>query len=302
MIHPLEDRIGHTPLIYLKNISAMTGARIYLKHDAVNPFGSALDRIAFGLVRREYERGQFRNGGCLIQASTGNTGVAMAHLCARLGITFFLVMPEPFDRTCANLVVSMGGKVIFTPRDKGMAGALERAGEMHKDIWISVYPNQFTERESVRIHHDGTGSELVDQCRALEMVPDLFVSSVGSGATFTGVSQRLREEFPGIACAAVGFRGGEGLSGISAGMEPVLFDRELASFNAEADPELAVKTCRRLVFKEGLFCGPTTGANLCSALQIIDQEKLQGRNVIIMGHDGMDRHLAEPACFRAMTL
>jgi len=304
MIHPFERRTGQTPLIHLPLLSAMAGANIYMKYDAANPFGSSQDRIGLALIRREYDRGQFRKGGCLVQASSGNTLVAMAHVCSRLGVTLFGVMPKPETPVLPRLLICLGAKVMLTPAEEGMEGALAKAEAVHKDTWISVYPNQFEDDYAVRVHHDGTGSEIAEQCGEIGIEPHLFITGIGTGATLAGVSSRLRESWPDMKTAAVEaaeapvLSGGKfaphGLNGISTGKNPAFLRADAVSHIIPVSTTDAAKACRRIIFKEGISCGPTTGANLYAAVQLAARPEYRGKNIIIMGHDGMERHISEP--------
>ena len=304
MIHPLEQKVGNTPLIHLPVLSGMVRANIYVKYEAANPFGSSQDRIAMAFIRREYERGHFRNGGCLVQASAGNTLAAMAHVCSRLGVTLFGVMPRPENTAIPRLLACLGAKVMLTPAEEGREGALAKAEYIHKDTWISVYPSQFDDEYAVRVHHDTTGEEIAAQCAEMGFAPDLFISGVGTGATLAGVSARLKETWPDMKTAAVEaaeapvLSGGKfaphGLRGISTGKKPAFVSAEQVSHVIPVSLDDAARACRRIIFKEGLSCGPTTGANLYAAVQLAARPEYQGKNIIIMGHDGMERHIAEP--------
>ncbi len=304
MIHPFEQCAGKTPLLHLPLLSGMAGANIYLKYEAANPFGSSQDRIGLALIRREYDRGQFRKGGCLVQASSGNTLIAMAHVCARLGVTLFGIMPKPETPALPRLLVCLGAKVMLTPAEDGMEGALAKAEAVHKDTWISVYPNQFDDEYTVKVHHDTTGNEIAEQCREMGVEPHLIISGVGTGATLAGVSSRLKETWPDIKTAAVEaaeapvLSGGKfsphGLNGISTGQKPSFVNESSVSHIIPVSTTDAAKACRRIIFKEGLSCGPTTGANLYAAVQLAARPEYRGKNIIIMGHDGMERHISEP--------
>ncbi len=311
MIHPLEKQVGNTPLIHLPVLSGMMRSNIYLKYEAANPFGSSQDRIAMAFIRREYDRGQFRNGGCLVQASAGNTLAAMAQVCSRLGVTLFGVMPKSESAAMPRLLTCLGAKIILTPPEEGMEGALAKAEYIHKDTWISVYPNQFEDDFAVKIHHDGTGEEIARQCAEQGFAPDLFISGVGTGATMAGVSARLKETWPELRTAATEaaeapvLSGGKfaphGLHGISTGKMPSFLKADSVSHVIPVSLNDAAKACRRLMFKEGISCGPTTGANLFAAVQLAALPEYHGKNIIIMGHDGLERHIADPDFARKLA-
>lgn len=302
----LIDRIGNTPLLRLEHISHMVGANVFLKYEACNPFGSALDRTARGYLKQAAERGEIGPGGCVVEASSGNLAISLAHLCAAMGLSLFIVMPEPEDDSIPHLLRLLGAEVKLTPTRGGMAGAQKLAEYLHTDIWGSFQPNQFYNQEGPRIHYETTGAEIVRQCTEMKFQPDLFISGVGSGATLSGVGRRLRESRHPISVAAVEpaespvLSGGRAaphtLRGIGAGFVPSVLDRSLAAHVVPVCAEDAVRACRRLLGKEGLTCGLTTGANLHAALQLAGRREYRGKNIVIMGHDSMERHLA---AFRA---
>ena len=301
MIH-LIDRIGNTPLLRLEHISRMVGANIFLKYEACNPFGSALDRTAWGYLKQAVDCGELKPGGCVVEASSGNLAISLAHMCAAIGISLFIVMPEPEDGSIPHLLRLLGAEVKITPAKDGMLGAQKLAEYLHSDIWGSFHPNQFYNQEGPRIHYETTGAEILRQCAELNFQPDLFISGVGSGATISGVGRRLRESSHPVSIAAVepaespvlsgGKAAPHALRGIGAGFVPSVLNRSLIAHVVPVCAEDAIRACRRLLGKEGLTCGPTTGANLHAALQLAGRKEYRGKNVVIMGHDGLEHHLA----------
>lgn len=298
----LTDRIGNTPLLRLEHISRMVGANVFLKYEAGNPFGSALDRTAWGYLKKAADCGELRQGGCVVEASSGNLAISLAHLCAAMSLSLFIVMPEPEDDSIPRLLRLLGAEVKLTPARDGMLGAQKLAEYLHSDIWGSFHPNQFYNQEGPRIHYESTGVELVRQCAEMKFQPDLFIAGVGSGATLTGVGRRLRESPHPVSIAAVepaespvlsgGKAAAHTLHGIGAGFVPSVLNRSLTAHVVPVCVEDALRACRRLLGKEGLTCGLTTGANLHAALQLAGRREYHGKNIVIMGHDGLERHLA----------
>lgn len=303
MLH-LTDRIGNTPLLYLESISRIVEANIYLKYEACNPFGSAQDRVAWGLIQKGLESGEFKAGGSVVGASSGNFALSLARLCGSMQSTLYITMPAPKDKTIYNMLLQLGVEVRLTPAEEGMAGAQKLAEFLHADTWGSFFPDQFYDDEAVQIHYRGTGSEIAEQCKEADIVPDLFISGIGTGATITGVGKRLKEINKNINIVGVEpaespvLSGGKinnahALTGIGAGFVPEILDKNILSTTVPVCFEDAKKASRRLLTKEGLSCGLTTGANLYAALVMGRRPEYQGKNIIIMGHDALERHLGE---------
>ncbi|WP_168732501.1 PLP-dependent cysteine synthase family protein [Desulfovibrio desulfuricans] len=297
----LSERIGNTPLIFLEHISHMIGGRVFIKYEVCNPFGSALDRTAFSYLQQGINTGELKPDGCIIESSTGNLAISLAYLCAAQRVTLLVVMPEPEDDRIPNLLRLLRAQVTFTPRNQGMAAAAKVASNMHIDTWNSYYSDQFHNNEGPQTHYRSTGKEIVDQCNELAIQPDIFIAGVGSGATFMGVGSRLREAFPSIQLVAVepaespvlsgGKSAPHAFHGIGAGFIPDIFNYKLDPKIFPVCIEDAVRASRRILNKEGLPCGLTTGANLYAALQLVGRPEYRGKNIIIMGHDGIERDL-----------
>ena len=297
----LSDAIGGTPLIFLETISRMIGANIFIKYEAGNPFGSSLDRTALRYIQQGIQSGKLTPDGCIVEASSGDLAVSLAYLCAENRITLMLVMPQPEDDRIPRLLSLLRAEVIFTPAEGGMRAAVQTAVNVHRDTWKSFYPNQFENEEGPHTHYQTTGTEIVQQCRQMKSHLDVFISGVGSGATLMGTGKRLREEYPEIQLVAVepsesavlsgGKPGAHGYRGIGVGFRPKIFDSRLVSHVVPVDMKNTVRACHRLLNKEALPCGLTTCANLHAALQLLQDVEYRNKNIILMGHDAIERDL-----------
>jgi len=272
------DLIGDTPLVELRRV-APPGGRVIVKVEAKNPSGSVKDRPALAMVEAAEKAGELREGSVVVEATSGNTGIALAMICAVRGYRCILVMPEDMSVERRRMLRAYGADIVITAADQGMAGAVASAEAIVARTERAFMPRQFENAANPDVHARTTAREILDA------VPDLaaFVAGVGTGGTITGVARGLAKERPGVLVVAVEpsrsavLSGGEpglhGIQGIGAGFVPSIFDRSLVDEVATVSDVAADKMARRLAREEGFLVGPSSGANVHVACEIATRVK-----------------------------
>lgn len=298
------DTIGHTPLIFLDAVSADLPAKIHVKYEARNPGGSIKDRAACGYIRAALESGALAPGGTVVEATSGNLGIGLAVVCAKMGLRLMLAIPASASRERIALLRAMGSEVLLTPAEKGMQGAQDKVDELLRTLPGAFRPDQFSNVAGPKVHYDTTGAEIIEDCRKEGFAPAAFVAGVGSGATLMGVSRRLKEADPSVRCFAVepeespvlsqGRSGSHGIQGIGANFVPAVFDRSLIDGILTVGTEEAMETARMLMAREVLSCGITSGANVRAAMILAMRPEFAGKHIITVAPDTGERYLSTP--------
>ena len=272
------DLIGDTPLVELRRIPA-PGTRVVVKVEAKNPSGSVKDRPALAMVEAAEKAGELREGSVVVEATSGNTGIALAMICAVRGYRCILVMPEDMSVERRRILRAYGADIVITSADQGMAGAVESAEAIVAKTERAFMPRQFENPANPEVHARTTAREILD------LVPDLaaFVAGVGTGGTVTGVGRVLAKERPDVLVIAVEparsavLSGGEpglhGIQGLGAGFVPSIFDRSLVDEVVTVSDVAADKMARRLAREEGFLVGPSSGANVHVACEVASRVK-----------------------------
>lgn len=298
------DTIGHTPLIFLDAVSADLPAKIHVKYEARNPGGSIKDRAARGYIRAALESGALAPGGTVVEATSGNLGIGLAVVCAKMGLRLMLAIPASASRERIALLRAMGAEVLLTPAEKGMQGAQDKVDELLRTLPGAFRPDQFSNAAGPKVHYDTTGAEIIEDCRNEGFAPAAFVAGVGSGATLMGVSRRLKEADPSVRCFAVepeespvlsqGRSGSHGIQGIGANFVPAVFDRSLIDGILTVGTEEAMETARMLMAREALSCGITSGANVRAAMILAMRPEFAGKHIVTVAPDTGERYLSTP--------
>ena len=296
------NTIGHTPLLLLDSLSASLPARVWVKHEARNPGGSIKDRAALGYVEAALASGALTPGGTVVEATSGNLGIGLAVVCAKKGLRLILTMPASASMERRALLKALGAELVLTPAEQGMKGSIDKVEELMSSIPGAFRPDQFGNPVGPSIHYESTGPEIAEACRAEGFAPAAFLAGVGSGATFVGTSRRLKEEFPGIFCAAVepeespmlsqGRAAAHGIQGIGANFVPAVFDRAVADAILTVSTDDAMDTARLLMQKEALNCGISSGANVCAAMRLARLPEFAGRDIVTIAPDTGERYLS----------
>ena len=272
------ELIGDTPLVELQRIPA-AGTRVLVKVEAKNPSGSVKDRPALAMVEAAEKSGAIGEGSVVVEATSGNTGIALAMIAAVRGYRCILVMPEDMSVERRRILRAYGAEIIITPAEEGMAGALAEAEAIVLRTERAFMPRQFENVANPAVHERTTAREILDA------VPDLaaFVTGVGTGGTLTGVGRVLHVERPDVLVVAVEparsavLSGGEpglhGIQGLGAGFVPKIFDRALVDEVVTVSDVAADKMARRLAREEGFLVGPSSGANVHVACEIATRVK-----------------------------
>ena len=286
--------IGNTPLVELPHFSR-GAARIFAKLEWFNPGGSVKDRIAKAMVDDAEKRGLLAPGGTIVEATSGNTGVALAVVAAAKRYRCVIVMPEGYGDMKARLMRALGAEVIRTPPEAMMIGAIERASQIVRDTPGAYLPNQFYNPVNPQTHYATTGPEIAAQIGGRI---DAWVAGVGTTGTFTGVARYLSEQNPGLVRVAVepqgsilggGAPGPHDVEGIGLSKIWPIFDRALMDEVLEIRDKEAFDTCRALAREEGLFAGGSSGAAAAGALRIAERLG-PGKTVVTLLPDGAERY------------
>ncbi len=295
----VTDLIGNTPLVRLNGPSKDTGCTILGKCEFMNPGGSVKDRIGKNMIERALERGVIDKNSTIIEPTSGNTGIALASVCAAKGIRLILTMPESMSIERRKLLKALGAQLELTPASEGMHGAIERAKEIKQEIKNSLILQQFENPDNPEIHRKTTAEEIL---RDTDGKIDIFVAAVGTGGTITGVGEILKERDPSIKIFAVeptgspvlsgGRPGPHKIQGIGAGFIPKILDTEVYEEVIRVTNEEAFSVSRKIAKEEGLLVGISSGANVHAAMQIALRPENRGKTIVTVLCDTGERYLS----------
>ena len=295
----VSELIGNTPLVKLNTPSKLSGATILGKCEFMNPTSSVKDRIGFNMIRRGIESGDITQETTIIEPTSGNTGIALASICAAKGLNLILTMPDSMSVERRNLLKALGAKLVLTPAAKGMKGSIVKAEELREATPNSLILQQFQNPANPEIHRLTTAREIL---RDTDSNLDVFVAAVGTGGTLTGTSTILKEELEDIAIFAVepeasAILSGENpaphkIQGIGAGFIPDILDTSMYAEVIKVSNEDAIQTAKMLAQKEGLLVGISTGANIYAAMQVGSREEFQGKTIVTILCDTGERYLS----------
>jgi cysteine synthase A len=291
------DLIGRTPLVRLSRISGDDGAEICGKLESNNVAGSVKDRPALSMILAAEAEGQLATGSTIVEATSGNTGISLAMICAVRNYRCVIVMPEDMSEARRHLLKSYGAEVVLTAAEDGMAGAVEQAERILNSTPGALMCGQFENPANPDIHSKTTAEEIWE---ATGGEVDAFVAGVGTGGTLTGVGRVLKARNPSIRLFAVeprasavlsgGKPGLHGIQGLGAGFVPEVLDTDLIDDVITVTDLAAERMTKRLAREEGLLLGPSSGANVHAALEVSRKMKTTERVVTILC-DGGERYL-----------
>ncbi len=290
--------IGRTPLVRINRI-IRSKARVYAKLECFNPSSSVKDRIGMAMIAAAEHDGRIGPKTTIIEPTSGNTGIALAFVCAAKGYRLILTMPESMSLERRKLLKILGADLVLTPAAEGMKGAIARADQLCRDTADSYMPNQFENPANPEIHRRTTAEEIWWDTDGLA---DAVVAGVGTGGTITGVAdvlKRRKASFKAIAvepAASPVLSGGQPgkhiIQGIGAGFVPKILDRALIDEVVQVGDEEALEWARRAAREEGLLVGISSGAALAAAAKVASREEMAGRLVVVIIPSFAERYLS----------
>ncbi len=299
MIQSTTSTIGDTPLLSLVNMTRHSSATILAKQESRNPMGSVKDRIALAMIDAGFRDGDIRANTTIIEATSGNTGLGLAFVCAEKKLPLILTMPESMSLERRILLKHLGAQLVLTPAAKGMKGAIEAAEELHEATKNSFMVRQFDNPANPAIHKETTAEEI---WKATGGKIDFFVSGVGTGGTFTGVMEVLKQRNPKIIGVAVepsdspvlsgGAPGPHKIQGIGAGFIPSILKTELIGQIIQVSNDQAIETARALAKEDGLLVGISSGAAVFAALQLANNVAHSEKTIVTVLPDTGERYLS----------
>ncbi|MEW6501735.1 MAG: cysteine synthase A [Thermodesulfobacteriota bacterium] len=291
--------VGNTPLLRLNRLGQESGAEVLLKLESRNPLGSVKDRIGKAMLLAAEHEGKINQATTIIEPTSGNTGIALAFLCAARGYRLVLTMPETMSLERRALLKHLGAELVLTPGSEGMRGAIARAEELAAATTDSFLPNQFANPANPEMHRRTTAEEI---WRDTGGEIDIFVAGVGTGGTITGVGEVLKERRPGFRAIAVepadspvlsgGTPGPHKIQGIGAGFVPKVLNTAILDEIVPMANEEAFVMARRLAREEGILCGISSGANVCAALKVAARPENRGKRIVTVICDTGERYLS----------
>ncbi len=295
------ETIGKTPIVACTAIQQeyQLSSSIYAKVEAFNPSGSIKDRAAKSMIENAIAQGKIDKDTLIIEPTSGNTGIALASIAARLQLRLIIVMPSSMSIERRNLIKAYGAEIVLSDGAQGMKGAIAMAEQLAKDNPNSFIPSQFANEANPKIHYLTTGPEIYEQ---MDGKIDYLVCGVGTGGTISGTGRYLKEKDPNIKVIAVEPAGSPVLSlnkagshkiqGIGAGFVPKTLDRSIIDKIICVDDEQAFATARLLAQREGILAGISSGAAMMAAIKIA--QEVERANIVVILPDTGERYLSTP--------
>jgi len=299
LANDMIDLVGGTPLVRLNKVSEGCLATVVAKLEFYNPCSSVKDRIGFNMIVQAEKQGRIDRDTVIIEPTSGNTGIALAFVCAVRGYKLILTMPESMSVERRKLLKGFGAELVLTPASKGMPGAIAKAEELAVNTGKSFMPQQFRNPANPDIHARTTAEEI---WKDTDGKIDMFVSGVGTGGTITGVSQVLKRRKAAFQAVAVepkdspvlsgGTAGPHKIQGIGAGFVPQVLKRDLIDEVFPVSNEQAFTMAKRLIKEEGILCGISTGAIAHAALEVAKRRENTGKLIVFIVCDTGERYLS----------
>lgn len=296
-----DQLIGNTPLLKLTNLEKTLGlqAKILAKLEFLNPAGSVKDRVAKAMIEAAERSGKLTPDSVVIEPTSGNTGIGLAAVAAARGYRVVIVMPETMSVERRKLMKAYGAELVLTDGKKGMAGAIEKAEQLEKEIPNAFVAGQFVNPANAQAHRDTTGPEIYADT---DGNVDIFVAGVGTGGTVTGVGEYLKSKNPAVKIVAVepasspvlssGKAGAHKIQGIGAGFVPKVLNTEIYDEVVPVKDEDAFETGRLIGKREGVLVGISSGAALWAAIELAKRPENAGKTIVVLLPDTGDRYLS----------
>jgi cysteine synthase A len=283
----ISSTIGSTPLVRLNRICEDVDAQIYAKLEFFNPLSSVKDRIAASMLEAAEVEGLINPSTLIVEPTSGNTGIALAFICAAKNYRLCLTMPDTMSEERRKLLKHLGAELVLTPGAEGMKGAIGQAREILESEKDTYMPNQFANPANPRVHRETTAEEI---WRDTEGQADILVAGVGTGGTLTGVAQVIKSRKPSFKVVAVepsdspvlsgGEKGPHKIQGIGAGFIPEVLDQSLIDDVVTVTNDDAFETARRAAKLEGILCGISSGAAIKAAVDVAGRPESAGKNIV----------------------
>ncbi|MGD9969894.1 MAG: cysteine synthase A [Sulfuricurvum sp.] len=297
----ITELIGNTPLVRLNQPSQESGATILGKCEFMNPTSSVKDRIGFNMIQSAMKEGRINQDTLIIEPTSGNTGIALASICAALGLKLTLTMPESMSIERRNLLRALGANLVLTPAALGMKGAIDEALHLVETNQNAIILQQFSNPSNPAIHRTTTAQEIL---RDTDGKVDIFIAAVGTGGTLTGTGEALKAVLPDLEIIAVepkdspvlsgGKPGPHKIQGIGAGFVPDVLNTALYSEVMTVSSEDAIAASKSLARNEGILVGISAGANVYAAVQVASRPENAGKTIVTILCDTAERYLSTP--------
>eukprot|EP00768_Dysnectes_brevis_P006693 gnl/Dysnectes_brevis/5372_a7695_290.p3 GENE.gnl/Dysnectes_brevis/5372_a7695_290~~gnl/Dysnectes_brevis/5372_a7695_290.p3 ORF type:complete len:317 (-),score=-54.03 gnl/Dysnectes_brevis/5372_a7695_290:2330-3250(-) len=291
--------VGNTPLVRINKLSNDTNTEVLGKCEFMNPTSSVKDRIALAMIETAIKEGKITKDTVVVEPTSGNTGIALAMVCAAKGLELILTMPESMSLERRQLLSALGATLDLTPAALGMKGAIDRAAEIDSTMQNSFMPQQFNNPANPEAHRQTTSQEIL---KDTDGKVDIIIAAVGTGGSLTGISEVLKEHNPDIQVIAVepesspvlsgGTPGPHKIQGIGAGFVPTVLNEKIFDEVIQVSDEDAFATSKAIAKTEGLLVGISAGANLYAATQVASRAQNKGKTIVTILCDTGERYLS----------
>jgi cysteine synthase A len=299
MYRDITETIGRTPLIRLNRVTAGIGAEVYAKCEFFNPLSSVKDRIGLNMIEAAEKAGRIDRETVIIEPTSGNTGIALAFVCAARGYQLILTMPDSMSMERRKLLRFLGAELVLTPAAEGMTGAIRKAEDLARQHAKSFIPQQFQNPANPDVHRRTTALELWDDTDGRI---DILISGVGTGGTITGVSEVIKQRKPSFRAVAVEPRnsavlsgceaGRHGIQGIGAGFVPAILNTSIIDEIVQVSDDDALHMARRVGREEGIPCGISSGAAVWAAIEVGKRPENAGKLIVAILASSAERYLS----------
>lgn len=288
----MMDTLGNTPLVFVDEIN---GNKIFAKLEYYNPTGSVKDRPAYYMIKKALERGDITEGATIIEPTSGNTGIGLAFMCARMGMKAILTLPESMSVERRQILQALGAELVLTPKEKGMQGAIDKANELHSQIQNSFVPNQFENTDNSLAHYETTAPEIFAEVEA-----HFIVDGIGSGGTLMGIGKFVKDNKKPTKIVGIepeesplltkGTANSHGIQGIGANFVPKLLDMKYIDKMMLVSSSDAIRGAKDLALKYGIMAGISAGANYVAATKLCEENV--DKNIVIIVPDNANKYLS----------
>ena len=295
----ITQLIGNTPLVRLNKVTDGCVAEVVAKLEFYNPLGSVKDRIGLAMIESAEKAGKIKKDTIILEPTSGNTGIALAFVCAVKGYKLTLTMPETMSLERRALLKSLGANLVLTPGPEGMRGAIAKANELAKSDPKYFIPQQFDNLANPEVHRKTTAEEIWNDT---DGKVDILISGIGTGGTITGVSEVIKKRKPTFKAIAVEPKGSPVLSGgnpgphkiqgIGAGFVPSILNTKIIDEIIQVDNDESFAFAKRMIREEGILCGISSGAAVCAALQVAKRKENKGKLIVVVIPSTGERYLS----------